>query len=167
MTLTALAASASMSPSKAHFYLTSFARLGLVSKEDAGGAYRLGPAAIRIGIAALSQVDVLRLARDALIEIRDATGLATHLCVWGNHGPTIVDRVPSLDWSPVEIRVGFVVEYLSASGRAFLSCYSNAAIEPLLRHAIANATPAMAWYKMPLAKARTLLDEVDLVASLG
>ncbi len=159
-TLTALASEVGMSPSKAHFYLTSFARLGLVTQPLAGGPFTLGPAAVRIGVAALAQIDILQLARDALFDVRDATGQTVFLSVWGSYGPTIVHRVQGLSWSPVEIRVGLVLSAMSATGRAFLACYPDSAVESIIRAAIAEATPQVPWYKMSLAKARSFLDEV-------
>jgi DNA-binding IclR family transcriptional regulator len=160
MTLTALAAEVGMSPSKAHFYVTSFVRLGLLTQPVAGGAFTLGPAAVRIGVAALSQIDILQLARDALYEIRDATGQTVFLSVWGSFGPTVVHRVQGRTWSPVEIRVGLVLSALSATGRAFLACYPDSAVESILRTAIGSASQQMPWFKMSLSKARALLDEV-------
>jgi DNA-binding IclR family transcriptional regulator len=160
MTLTAIAAAVAMSPSKTHFYLTSFSRLGLVTQPAAGGPYTLGPAAIRIGVAALAQVDILQLARDALFEIRDATGETVFLSVWGNLGPTFIHRVQGLHWSPVEVRVGLVMRPLSATGRAFLACYPSAAIDDILAEALATATPREQWYGYTMEQARAMLDEV-------
>jgi DNA-binding IclR family transcriptional regulator len=160
MTLTALAAERGMSPSKTQFYLTSFVRLGLVTQAVAGGPYTLGPAAVRIGVAALMQVDILQLAREALFEIRDATGENTFLSVWGAAGPTIIHRVQGFRWSTVEIRVGAVLGPLSATGRALLSGYPDEAVAPILSDALAKATPQEPWFGATIAEARALVDEV-------
>jgi len=53
LSLKDLASAAGMSPSKAHFYLTSLVRVGLVSQAAVGGHYEFGPAAIRFGMAVL------------------------------------------------------------------------------------------------------------------
>jgi DNA-binding IclR family transcriptional regulator len=159
-TLSAIAADAGMSPSKAHFYLTSFARIGLVTQAGTGGPYQLGPAAVRIGVAALEQVDVLQLAREALFELRDETRETAYLSVWGNRGPTIVHRVQGLQWSPLEVRVGLVLPALSATGRAFLAWFPRPATRDVLAAAVNDATPHDPWFGMSPEQAMLLLDDV-------
>ena len=51
-----VAASAGMSAAKAHRYLVSFQRLGLVEQDPVSGHYGLGPAALQIGLACLCDV---------------------------------------------------------------------------------------------------------------
>lgn len=48
MSLKELAQAAEMTPSKAHPYLVSFGRLGLIEQERDSGQYRLGPAALQL-----------------------------------------------------------------------------------------------------------------------
>ena len=48
-----LAASAGMSAAKAHRYLVSFQRLGLVVQDSRTAHYDLGPAALKLGLASL------------------------------------------------------------------------------------------------------------------
>ena len=48
-----LAAAAGMSAAKAHRYLVSFQRMGLVVQDPVSTRYDLGPAALRIGLASL------------------------------------------------------------------------------------------------------------------
>lgn len=54
LSLKDLAAKAGMTPSRAHPYLVSYGRLGLV-EQDSVGRYDLGPAALRVGLASLSR----------------------------------------------------------------------------------------------------------------
>ena len=61
-----LAAAAGMSAAKAHRYLVSFQRLGLVQQDSISTRYELGPAALRVGLAALSRVDAVRMARERM-----------------------------------------------------------------------------------------------------
>ncbi|HZY15532.1 MAG TPA: helix-turn-helix domain-containing protein, partial [Ramlibacter sp.] len=58
-----LARAADMSAAKAHRYLVSFQRLGLVVQDSASTRYDLGPAALQLGLASLSRLDAVRLAR--------------------------------------------------------------------------------------------------------
>jgi hypothetical protein len=55
-----LAAAAGMSAAKAHRYLVSFQRLGLVTQDPRSTRYDLGPAALQLGLAALARLDPVR-----------------------------------------------------------------------------------------------------------
>jgi DNA-binding IclR family transcriptional regulator len=62
LSLKDLAARAGLTPSRAHPYLVSFSRLGLVEQRQPTGRYGLGPAALQIGLAALHQLDPIQAA---------------------------------------------------------------------------------------------------------
>lgn len=119
--LKALAQSAGMQPSTAHFYLSSYVRLGLVAQTAATGHYDLGPAALRLGLAALTRFDFVRRAREAMFELRKEIEGAILLSVWGNLGPTVIYHLDGLHASPLEGRVGTVLPILSASGSVYLA----------------------------------------------
>lgn len=120
--LKTLAERANMSPSKAHLYLVSFVRLGLVVQDRASSRYGLGPAALQLGLAAINQLDAVELARERLPALVDAAGTSISLSVWGNHGPTIVYRLDSDLPVPVSVRVGYVLPLLgTATGRTFMA----------------------------------------------
>src|SRR3569833_2047209 len=69
-----LAAAAQMPAAKAHRYLVSFARMGLVEQNTGTGLYDLGPFALDIGLAALARLEVVTAAGPALAELREETG---------------------------------------------------------------------------------------------
>src|ERR1700709_50787 len=69
-----LAAAAAMSAAKAHRYLVSFQRLGLVAQDAISTRYDLGPAALRLGLASLSRIDAVRLARERVPQIVEQIG---------------------------------------------------------------------------------------------
>ena len=73
LTLKDLAAKAQMSASKAHRYLVSLARTGLV-EQDATGRYDLGIRALSVGLAALGRIDAVRIATDELERLSDDAG---------------------------------------------------------------------------------------------
>src|SRR4029453_15871321 len=81
-----LARAANMSAAKAHRYLVSFKRLQLVGQEAASTRYDLGPAALKLGLASLSRLDAVRLARARLSVLMEEIGHTLALAVWGNHG---------------------------------------------------------------------------------
>lgn len=79
-----------MTPAKAHPYLVSFGKLGLITQEPGTGGLRLGPLAMQIGLISLQQFDPVRLAAARLAELAQRLGQTVAIAVWGTHGPTIV-----------------------------------------------------------------------------
>ena len=121
-----LAAAAEMSAAKAHRYLVSFQRLGLVTQDVGTTRYDLGPAALRLGLASLSRLDAVRMGRERLGGLLERVGHTLALAVWGNHGPTIVHWQESPLSSPVNLRLGDVMPLLtSATGRCFAAHLSE------------------------------------------
>jgi DNA-binding IclR family transcriptional regulator len=115
-----LAAAAHMSAAKAHRYLVSFQRLGLVVQDSTSTRYELGPATLRLGLATLSRLDVVKMARERLPAMIEATGHTMALAVWGNRGPTLVHWQETPLAMPVSLRLGDVMPLLSsATGRCF------------------------------------------------
>lgn len=120
--LSALAAHLGEAPAKLHRYLGSLVDAGLVAQDSATQHYALGAEAIRIGLAAMRQVDAVRLAEPALARLRAALGFTAFVAVMGNHGPTVLRLdEPGLPVT-VNVRPGSVLSLLwSATGRMFLA----------------------------------------------
>lgn len=115
-----LAAAAGMSAAKAHRYLVSFQRLGLVVQDPVSTRYDLGPAALRLGLATLARVDAVKMARARIPALLQETGHTLAIAVWGNQGPTMVHWEESPLAAPVTLRLGDVMPLLtSATGRCF------------------------------------------------
>jgi DNA-binding IclR family transcriptional regulator len=157
-----LAAAAGMSAAKAHRYLVSFQRLQLVVQDASSTRYDLGPASLKLGLASLSRLDAVKLARERIGGLMETIGHTMALAVWGNHGPTIVHWEESPQAVTVNLRLGDVMPLLSsATGRCFAAFLSKEAITPLLRDEIARAQKQRrADIPASLAEARALLDEV-------
>ena len=135
-----LAARAGMSAAKAHRYLVSFQRLGLVVQDSRTTRYDLGPAALKLGLAALSRLDAVRLARERMPPLMEQIGHTLALAVWGNHGPTIVHWEESPQAITANLRLGDVMPLLaSATGRCFAAHVAPEAIAPLVREELARA----------------------------
>ena len=66
MMLKDIAQQAGMSPAKAHRYLVSLIRAGLVEQDPASSRYDLGPFALNIGLVALDRLDRVRLGLTAI-----------------------------------------------------------------------------------------------------
>src|SRR5213596_2931223 len=62
MALKDLAREAGMAPAKAHPYLVSFARIGLIEQDALSGFYFLGPLALQLGLISLQQANPVQVA---------------------------------------------------------------------------------------------------------
>ncbi|MGZ0245067.1 MAG: IclR family transcriptional regulator [Alphaproteobacteria bacterium] len=119
LTLKDLAAKAQMSASKAHRYLVSLARTGLV-EQDATGRYDLGIRALSVGLAALGRIDAVRIATDELERLSDDAGATAVLAVWGEHGATVVRFQENANPVRMNVRVGSTLPVTqSAIGQVF------------------------------------------------
>jgi DNA-binding IclR family transcriptional regulator len=115
-----LAAAAELPAARAHPYLVSYGRLGLVEQDPASGFYALGPAALQLGLAALAQLDPLKAATPVAEALARSSGHAVALAVWGNFGPTVVRMIDAVQPLHVSMRAGTVMSLLgTATGRAF------------------------------------------------
>jgi DNA-binding IclR family transcriptional regulator len=133
MSLKDLAARAGLPPSRAHPYLVSYAKLGLVQQDAASGRYALGPAALRIGLACLFQLDPIKAAVPVAEALAASTGQAVALAVWGNFGPTIVRMIEARQPLHVAMRAGTVMSMFgTATGRAFVGALPRARLAQAL-----------------------------------
>ena len=122
MTLSALARTAGLPPSKAHRYLVSLIDAGLVRQDERSGHYELGPAAVTMGLAAISRSDPVNAAADALRTLSVETRTTAMLSVWASHGPTVVRWERSADVLVTSLGLGSVLPLLSsATGQVFLA----------------------------------------------
>jgi DNA-binding IclR family transcriptional regulator len=139
-----LAAAAGMSAAKAHRYLVSFQRLGLVVQDPVSTRYDLGPAALRLGLASLARLDGVKLARQRIDALLTDTGHTLAIAVWGNQGPTMVHWAEAPQTVPVTLRLGDVMPLLtSATGRCFAAFMGESTedarrVEPMLRAELAQ-----------------------------
>ena len=129
-----LAAAAGMAPAKAHPYLVSFCKLGLVAQDAASGRYGLGPLAMQLGLISLQQLDPLALATPLIEELAAACGHTFAVAVWGHRGATIVRVAQPPSAVFVGMRHGTVMSLrATASGRLFAALLPPALVLPVLR----------------------------------
>lgn len=138
MALKDLAREAGMAPAKAHPYLVSFIKLGLVAQEGSSGragSYGLGPLAMQLGLISLQQYDPVRLATPVIEALALRLGHTVAIAVWGTHGPTIVRVAEGPTPVHISMRHGTVMSLAgTASGRLFAAWrHAEAALlgEPL------------------------------------
>lgn len=134
MSLSQIAAASGMQPNKAYRYLVSLARVGLVAQSPRSGRYDLGPAMRRLGIEALRRMDEVAVVSEHLPALRDRTGHAVNLAVWGDHGPVIVRWDYGSYALPITVRVGATMPLLTSSiGRVYLTYLPRTLSDPLLQ----------------------------------
>ena len=74
MMLRDLAREAGMTPAKAHPYLASFSRIGLIEQDETTGRYEIGALALELGLISLRRLSGVRIARPkiAASQVRSA-----------------------------------------------------------------------------------------------
>jgi DNA-binding IclR family transcriptional regulator len=144
MSLSQIAAAAGMGASKAHRYLVSLSRVGLVSQSRSSGLYDLGPAMRRLGMEALRRMDEVGLASEFLPGLRDRTTHAVNLAVWGEGGPVVVRWDYGAHALPITVRVGATLPMLSSSvGRVCLAYLPETLTGPVVRGELTAGGPAV------------------------
>jgi len=128
-----IAAAADMPASKAHRYLVSLVRSGLVQQDPENSKYDLGPLAIPLGLAAVDRLDRVKLGLNSISQLRDLTNETTALSVWGEFGPVMVRWERPHRPITVNVVTGNTVSLLAAStGRLFAAWMPPEVVRPLL-----------------------------------
>lgn len=145
MMLKDIAAAAGMAPSKAHRYLVSLIRAGLVEQDPATSRYDLGPFALSIGLVAIDRLDRIRLGLSAIAALRDEINETTALAVWSDHGPVIVRWERPRRPITVNVVTGTALDLLtSASGRVFAAWLPReVTAERIEKELAASRTPGL------------------------
>lgn len=146
--LTELARRAGMSPSRAYRYLVSLTQTGLVRLDRASGTYALGPAALELGMTALSRVDAFAVGSEEMRELTAALGIVSHISVWTANGPMTVRCEQGRLESGFRVREGTTVSLVTtAAGQIFLAYADEAQVAAHLRRDVDEwnaAAPARA-----------------------
>ena len=133
MALKDLAREAGMVPAKAHPYLVSFARIGLIEQDRLSGFYFLGPLALQLGLISLQQANPVQVATPLIAELAQRIGHTVAIAVWGTRGATIVRLEESPFAVHVNMRHGTVFSLANtASGRLFAAYLDAGAVKARL-----------------------------------
>jgi DNA-binding IclR family transcriptional regulator len=121
-----------LAAAKVHRYLQAMIASGLAAQDKLSGRYYLGPEAVTIGLAALSQIDVVGGISELLPDLRDEIQHTCFLAVWGNHGPTVVRVMENVGQVTVLTRVGSIMPLLrSATGLTFAAYMPTSERDPI------------------------------------
>lgn len=133
MALRDLAREAGMPAAKAHGYVVSYSKLGLVKQDATTLQYELGPFALQLGLAALQRLDPLKEAGPAAAALADRIGHMVAIAVRGNLGPTVVRIEESGTPIHVNMRLGTVMSLRrTATGRVFAAFLPEKTVRKLL-----------------------------------
>ncbi len=133
MALKDLAREAGMTAAKAHPYLVSFCKLGLMEQDRASGHYGLGPLAIQMGLISLQQADPVRLAIAELPALAQEVGSTVSIAMWSGQGPTIIRVEEGPTHVYVAMRHGTPASLRhTATGKIFAAFGEPGRIAPLL-----------------------------------
>ena len=134
MMLKDLARAAGMPPAKAHPYLVSFGKLGLIEQDPITGRYGLGGFALQMGLSALHGLNPLRAATPEAARLSDEIQQNVAIAVWSNRGPTIVNIEECSRPVHLNMRPGTVMSLLnSATGRVFAAFLPERMTAPLVQ----------------------------------
>jgi len=136
MALKDLAREADMTAAKAHPYMVSFGRLGLIEQDGSNGHYQLGPLALQLGLISLQQANPVHVATPLIAQLAREIGQTTAIAVWGDRGATIVHIAESPAAVHVNMRHGTVFSLTdTASGRLFGAYLDEKVVRQLLENA--------------------------------
>jgi DNA-binding IclR family transcriptional regulator len=139
VSLSVLAKAAGMPAAKAHRYLVSLIRVGLVYQDAATGLYDLGPMALELGLVSLGRLDAVKLADETMAALRDATSETVALATWGNFGPTYIRLLQSRRPVTINLQIGSVMPMTyTASGLCFAAFLPATETDAMLRSELAQ-----------------------------
>ncbi len=158
LSLRDLAQAAGMTSAKAHPYLVSFIRVGLVQQDGVTGHYELGAFALQMGLVSLQRLDPVRAAMPELAQLRDEIGHTLGIAVLGSHGPTMVHMSQASYPVHVNMRQGTVMSMLhTATGLVFAAWLPPKVADHFIAREIGD-TAVISSIDTPVATPRPTLD---------
>jgi DNA-binding IclR family transcriptional regulator len=170
--LSDIARRAALPVSRAHRYLTTLVQGGMLSVDPATGLYTLGPAAVELGVAAMSNTDALQIATNVMRRLTARVSLVSLLSVWGTNGPTVVRWEQGKLEAAVRVREGINLSLLTtAAGQVFLAYLDPRAIASQLDHDLRawnrTAPPAQRFTAEKVKALQQAVREQGLACAIG
>src|ERR1700749_3947049 len=119
MALKDIALLARLTTSATHNYLVSLVKTGLTAADEKPGCYRLGPAALSLGISGIEQIDGLEIVRREVTTLRDTTKRSAAVTTWTDDGPISLFKQDGDQRGAFEFRTGLIPMLTSAAGRIY------------------------------------------------
>ncbi|MCH9828728.1 MAG: IclR family transcriptional regulator [Gammaproteobacteria bacterium] len=128
-----LAQLSGLPPSKAHRYLVSLCRSGLIEQDPQSGRYDLGHEAVLLGLEAQSRLDEFKRLDDTLRDLFESCHQPLAVMTWGGKGPVIVRRLEPVQPIIVSARIGATLSVVGpASGTLFAAFLPNETVGPII-----------------------------------
>jgi DNA-binding IclR family transcriptional regulator len=145
LTLKEIGYQAGLPPSKAHRYLQSLIREGMVAQDPRTRLYRLGTTAIALGLEALENTDPVVNACEIVRPLAAELDVGIGVDVLGDNGPICIWCEQPVTPLPVPARLGCSQSLLSsAAGQVFLSFLPRHATRALAAREMAEGAAPLA-----------------------
>src|SRR5246127_683427 len=132
MALKDIAPLAGLTASAANNYLVSLVRIGLAAAEEKPGNYRLGPAALSLGVSAIQQIDGFEIVRREVTNLRDTTRRSAAVTTWTDDGPLSLFKQDGDQRGAFEFRTGLIPMLTSAAGKIYAARLPTSLTTPLI-----------------------------------
>ena len=160
--LTAIAQTFSASKSTVYRHLSALARHGFVRRDVSTGRYAIGIKLMVLGETSRGNFEIVTVARDAFLKLRDATGQAVSLCALLDDDLVVLDLMHGRSVVEFATRPGTrLALHASAHGKIWLAFGPEALVKKVL------SGPLPPWTSHTLTDARTIAAEVQAVRKRG
>jgi DNA-binding IclR family transcriptional regulator len=160
--LTAIAQAFLASKSTVYRHLSALARHGFVRRDVSTGRYAIGVKLMVLGETSRGNFEIVTVARDALLKLRDTTGQAVSLCTLLDDDLVVVDLMHGRSVVEFSTRPGTrLALHASAHGKIWLAFGPEALMKRVL------SAPRPAWTPHTLTDAKTIASEVQAVRQRG
>ncbi|MBP0048931.1 IclR family transcriptional regulator [Marinobacterium sp. AK62] len=146
LTLKQLSGKLGLSPSRLHKYMVSLQRMGYATQDQTQG-YVLGKSSLTLGVAALSRIDPIQQAFQAVEALNRELDKTLSVTVWNGHAPLVIKWLDASQPVAVNVRLGMELSpFFSVSGRIFLAHLPDTRRDEIL-DAFYQAPPALPRHK--------------------
>lgn len=160
--LTAIAQTFAASKSTVYRHLSALARHGFVRRDVSTGRYAIGVKLMVLGETSRSNFEIVTVARDALLKLRDTTGQAVSLCALLDDDLVVLDLMHGRSVVEFSTRPGTrLALHASAHGKIWLAFGPEGLITKVL------SGPRPAWTPHTITDAKALANEVQAVRKRG
>lgn len=142
MSVVELAKATARPKSTVHRVLSTLVNTGFVEQDSSTEKYRLTIKMWRLGISALNELDLIKIARPHLEALMNATDETVHLAVLDTHGDIVyISKVESARSIRVQTQIGRLSpSWCTATGRSLLA-FNPAVLEKVMSRKLAARTP--------------------------
>jgi DNA-binding IclR family transcriptional regulator len=156
-----IANAAGVPPGRAHPYLVSLRKLGLVEQDAHAGLYELGPTALDLALAHIDSREPVRTVWRALPNIAAEIGFGVTMSIWCNLGPIILRTAEVPDQPFTNLRAGSLYSVTTtATGRLFAAFRPDAEVKAVIERQKIQIPPNGLEPEMKANAYKKMLDDV-------